>query len=182
MTPDSMRPAALAGAVLLLAGCASLPAGPSLPAMPGSRASPEQFNADDARCRGDATARLGTTPTDAANQSAVASTVAGTAIGAATGALMGGNYGGRWGAGMGMLFGATAGIGASQTAYAATQRQFDALYFECMYTAGHKVPAPASNATVYRSRQEAASVPAPRTAAPPHLPPPDYRPEGPPKQ
>ena len=144
--------------------------------MPGSRSGAEQFAVDDARCRADASSRLGhMTPAEAAQQSAVASTVAGTAIGAAVGGLMDGSSGARWGAGMGLMFGALSGLGAAQTSYAITQRQYDSVYFPCMYSAGHRVPVPIGDEAAFRARYGAAPPP-------PALPPPDYRPEGPPRR
>jgi hypothetical protein len=171
---------AAAVAALLLAGCAAVPGGPALQALPGSRMTAGQFAADDGQCRAAATARLGgMTPSDAANQSAAASTVAGTAIGAVSGALMDGSSGAAVGAGIGLLYGALAGVGASQGAYAATQQQYDTLYFACMYARGHKVPVPANDAARYRSFYDSVAASAEQAAAappPPDMPPPDYRP------
>jgi len=163
-----------AAAVLWLAGCATVPGGPGLQALPGSGMTAGQFTADDGQCRAAATARLGgMTPSDAANQSAAASAVAGTAIGAVSGALMDGSSGAAVGAGIGLLYGALAGVGASQGAYAATQQQFDTLYFACMYARGHKVPVPANDVARYRSFYDSVSASAGHAAA---APPPDYRP------
>ena len=175
---------AIAGCVgLLLVGCATLPAGPSLQALPGSRMSLDQFAADDGQCRSLATAQLGGyTPTDAANQTVAGSAAAGTAIGAVTGALIDGSSGAAAGAGMGLLFGTLAGASSSQGAYVVTQQQFDSAYFACMYARGHKVPVPANDVAQYRARYESVAPPATRSIAPPpaDLPPPDYRPPSPP--
>jgi hypothetical protein len=173
-----LKTAAAGCAALLVAGCASLPAGPSLQALPGSRMSLDQFGLDDGQCRNLATERLGGyTPTSAANQSAAASVVAGTAVGAAAGALMDGSSGAAAGAGMGLLYGALAGTSTSQGAYMVTQRQFDTLYYACMYARGHKVPVPANDVARYRSLYETASPPArSMSSAPTDVPPPDYRP------
>lgn len=165
---------------LLLAGCASVPAGPTLQALPGSRKSPEQFAADDSQCRAAATERGGgLTPSDAANQTAASSAAAGAAIGAVTGALIDGSSGAAAGAGMGLLFGLMAGTATSQGTYAVTQQRYDGAYHACMYARGHKVPVPANSVNAYRAQFEAAP---PRAATPvsppppPDLPPPDYRP------
>jgi hypothetical protein len=154
-----------------------VPAGPSLQAQPGSRKSYDQFVADDGQCRGIATAQAGGySPSDAANQSAAASAAAGTAIGAVTGAMIDGSSGAAAGAGIGLMFGAMAGAAASQDAYSIAQRQFDAVYYTCMYARGHKVPVPANDVARYRARYESV---APRTVRavppPPDLVPPDYR-------
>lgn len=162
------------GAVVLLAGCVSLPAGPSLQALPGSRTSGEQFAADDVQCLALAKAQAGgRTPADAANDSAVASAAAGTAIGAAVGGLIDGSSGAATGAGMGLLFGALAGAGASRDAYWITQRRFDQAYYACMYARGHKVPVPAHAVGAYRARYEAAARGA---VAPVPPPPPGWNP------
>ena len=150
MAGSHFRLAGATLAALTLVACATLPAGPSLPALPGSRMSQEQFSADDARCRANVNARLaGATPTDAANQA-----VAGNA---ATGALVG--------ATTGLLIGAAAGSAAQQGAWAGTQQQFDGAYYACMYALGHKVPAPAGDVARYRAWLESAASPL-ATAAP----------------
>jgi hypothetical protein len=168
---------AVAATALLLAACVSVPAGPSLQALPGSRKSLEQFNLDDGQCRSAATAQVGgVSPTDAANQSAAASAAAGTAIGAVTGAMVDGSSGAAAGAGIGLLFGAMAGSATSYDAYYVTQQRFDATYFTCMYARGHKVPVPAHDVARYRARYEA-TIPRPSRSVPPppDLMPPDYR-------
>jgi hypothetical protein len=167
-----------AGGALLLAGCVSVPANPSLQAQPGSRRTYEQFVADDGQCRSIAVAQVGgVSPSDAANQSAAASAAAGTAIGAVTGAMIDGSSGAAAGAGIGLLFGAMAGSAASYDAYGVTQQRFDATYYTCMYARGHKVPVPAHDVARYRARYESA-IPRPSRSVPPppDLVPPDYRP------
>jgi hypothetical protein len=182
----SIRASAVAASVLLLAACVSVPAGPSLQALPGSRKSFEQFTLDDTQCRSQATAQLGGySPTDAANQSATASAVAGTAIGAVTGAMIDGSSGAAVGAGIGLLYGAMAGTATSQDTYAIAQQQFDGTYYLCMYARGHKVPVPASDVARYRARYDRMTPrpgPAPgqypgaAIPPPPDLAPPESRP------
>jgi uncharacterized protein YcfJ len=167
-------------AAVALAGCATVPTGPSYSAMPGSRKSFDQFQVDDASCRQYAVQATGGTPNDAAANAAVGSAVVGTILGAAVGGLIGGSDGAAVGAGMG-LFGGSA-VGASNAQYASytTQQRFDNTYYQCMYSQGHKVPMPASYA---RSMRQASSSPAPapyvsappRNAAtpPPNAPPPN---------
>lgn len=159
-------------AVAVLAGCVTVPSGPSLQALPGSRRSFEQFTADDAQCRGYATAQIGgQSPADTANQSAAATAVAGTAIGAATGALIDGSSGAAAGAGIGLMFGALAGTATAYDSYGVNQQRFDSAYYACMYGRGHKVPVPAWAASRYRS-QYAGTTSQPANVPPP----PDYRP------
>jgi hypothetical protein len=169
------------GLVGLLAACASLPDGPSMPALPGSQKSLDQFALDDGDCRSFAVARLGgITPQTAANQSAVGSAVAGAAVGAAAGGLIDGSSGAGVGAGVGLLYGALVGTSTAQGSYAATQQQFDGLYYACMYARGQKVPVPAYDVGRYRALYESALPPAARSAPPAGAtqPPPGYRPPG----
>jgi len=166
---------------LLLASCATVPPGPSLQALPGSRSAPGQFAADDAGCRNAALAQLGgVTPSDAANQTTAANAATGAALGAVTGALIDGSSGAAAGAGMGLLFGALAGASVAPGSYAAAQQQYDHAYFSCMYARGHKVPVPANYGARYRAPYQSA-WPRPQShvapALPPaDMPPPDYRP------
>jgi len=162
---------------LTLAACATVPGGPSWQALPGSQRTAEQFAADDARCRAFVNERLaaGTTPADTANQNVAASAAAGTAIGAVTGAVFDGSSGAAAGAVVGLVLGALAGSSASQGAVAIAQQQYDAAYYACMYTLGHRVPVPAYDAARYQawfeSVAQTAARPAP-PAAPADAPPP----------
>jgi len=125
----------------LLGACATLPTGPGVMAMPGTGKSFDQFRVDDADCRQFALSQLGgTTPNQAATDSAVASAVVGTALGAAVGAAFGGHQGAGVGAGTGLLVGGLAGTGAAQASAGATQRRYDASYAQCMYAKGERVP------------------------------------------
>ncbi len=157
----SLRVAAAVAGALLLAACVTVPSGPSLQALPGSRKTYDQFALDDSTCRNLAVQRLGgRTPADAANDSAAASVITGTAVGAVTGALIDGSSGAAAGAGIGLLFGAMAGTSAASTSYAVNQQHFDSTYYGCMYQRGHKVPVPAHAVAAYRSRY-GANVPPP---------------------
>ena len=129
-------------ATLTLAACATVPAGPSVGALPGSKKSWDQFQADDASCRGYAVSVSGS-PNDAAAQAGVGSAVAGTLIGAAIGGLVGGNQGAAVGAGMGLFTGSAVGVGNAQAAGSVTQQRYDGAYYQCMYGLGNRVPAPA---------------------------------------
>ena len=76
--------------VLALGACVvPPPAGPTVAVMPGQGKSFEQFQADDANCRNFAQSRIGTTPGEAATNSAIGSAAVGTGVGAAIGALAG---------------------------------------------------------------------------------------------
>jgi len=155
-----------AAALATLAGCVTVPTGPTYSAMPGSRKSFDQFQIDDASCRQYAVQTIGGTPNQAAADAAVGSAVVGTILGAAVGGLIGGGDGAAIGAGMG-LFGGSA-VGASNAQYASytTQQRLDNTYYQCMYSQGHKVPMPASYARSMR-QANAGPAPAPYVGAPP---------------
>lgn len=162
----TLRTASATFVLLSLGACATLPAGPSLPALPGSQKSVDQFAADDSRCRAIVNERLaGGTPTEAANQVVAGSAATGAVMGATTGAVFDGSSGAAAGAAAGLLIGAMAGSAASQGAWASTQQQFDAAYYGCMYAFGHKVPVPAGDVERYRAWFESvASRPSPAPA------------------
>src|ERR1700693_3038315 len=90
----------------ILGGCAVVPEGPSVMALPGTGKSFDQFRADDGSCRQFAFGQVGgVTTNQAATNSAVGSAVVGTALGAAAGAAFNGGTGGALGAGVGVLAG-----------------------------------------------------------------------------
>ena len=136
-----LRTLLLGPSILLVAGCASVPSGPSMLALPGTGKSFESFRSDDDVCRRYATAQIGGLgPNQAANDSAVRSAVLGTVIGAAAGAAIGGNQGAGVGAGTGLLFGTVAGADAANSSAYGSQRGYDHAYIQCMYAKGHRVP------------------------------------------
>jgi len=156
-------------ATLVLAGCVTVPAGPTVTSLPGYRKSMDQFVADDGGCRQYAQSVLGPDAGYAGSNAAAANAVAGTAIGAAIGAIIGsasGNAGpgAAIGAGTGLLAGSAAGSNVAGYSSYSLQRTYDAAYMQCMYARGNQVP----GRPAYR---------APPTTYPPvQYPPPDYRP------
>ncbi len=180
-----MKTLIIAGALsALLAGCVSLPTGPSVMALPGAGKTFEQFRADDADCRNYAYQQIGGTTADqAAWNSGVRSAAVGTAVGAAAGALIGGSQGAGIGAGTGLVFGSAMGSGAGQSSGYGTQRSYDHAYIQCMYARGESVPV---SGVMSRSAQPAVTTypaaPAPASgnyppppAGNPPPPPPGYR-------
>jgi len=160
-------------ALLALAGCVTVPSGPSLMSLPGTGKSFDQFRFDDGDCRQYASSQVGgSNPNQAGVDSGVKSAVVGTVVGAAAGAAIGGNSAGAAaGAGIGLLGGAMAGSGAATASSYALQQRYDAGYIQCMYAKGHKVPVSGRFAA-------ADDRPARRYAAPPpppNQPPPGYR-------
>jgi hypothetical protein len=169
-------PAALC---LLLAGCTTIPTGPSVMVLPGAGASFGQFNYDDGACREWSAQRIGTTGADAAAESTVTGAAIGTAVGAATGAAIGAAAGdpatgAAVGSGVGLLGGTAA--GAERGAYSEweLQRRYDIAYMQCMYARGHRIPVPRGFQEERRSANDSYVPPPPRGRPPAPPPPPPY--------
>lgn len=173
----------VAGAVAVLAGCATPPpSGPSVMVLPGTSKSFDQFRFDDYECRQYSSSQIGgATPAQASADSGVKSAVVGTAIGAAAGGLMGGNSGAGVGAGVGLAAGALAGTGTAGAAGYTLQHRYDIAYQQCMYAKGHQIPMAARYPPRGPLRQAAPPPPPPPPplGAPP--PPPGSPPPPPPK-
>lgn len=177
-----LRPVKLtaAAALLALGGCATLPNGPSVMAMPGTGKSFEQFRADDAVCRQFALEQIGgTTPNEASTSSGVKSAAVGAAVGAAAGALAGGHRSAGEGAAAGLVVGAVAGSAAGQSSGYSAQRRYDDAYLQCMYAKGNAVPVSGRLVGGQRPAQPVMPPPPPPGAVPP--PPPYYAPPPPPR-
>jgi len=162
---------------LALAGCVSVPTGPSVTVLPGTGRSFEEFRYDEGQCRQYAYDSIGgQTATAAQQNSAVTSAVVGTAIGAAAGAAFGGSSGAAAGAGVGLLGGSLAGSSAGYASAYESQRRYDIAFTQCMYGKGHRVPM----ARGYTTPQPGYSSPPPAYSSPP---PPQYAsPPPPPSQ
>ena len=156
----------------MLAGCASVPTGPSVMALPGTGKSFDRFRFDDAECRNYAQNQTGTTANQSANNAAISSSVVGTAVGAVAGAAIGGHEGAGVGAGTGLIMGTMAGADAAQSSAHGTQEQYDNAYIQCMYGKGEKVPV-AGRLAESMSQQFPPPQPAPSRSRPPP-PPPGY--------
>jgi hypothetical protein len=135
------RIVAVALAGLLLGACATIPAGPSVLALPGSSRNFDQFRLDEADCRQYAYQQIGgVTAEQAQIDSGVRSAAVGTVVGAAAGAAIGGGEGAAIGAGTGLLFGSLAGSQAAWGSAWGAQNRYDNAYLQCMYAKGHRVP------------------------------------------
>ncbi len=156
--------------VLLVVGaCTTVPSGPGVLVLPGSGKSFGQFHADDYECRQFASTEVGgTTPNQAASDSAVKSAAVGTLIGAAAGAAVNGGKGAAVGAAGGLAVGAVAGTGAAEDSPYIVQRRYDYGYMQCMYAKGHKVPVSGRFASS-TPNPPAAYAPALSPSAPPIL-------------
>lgn len=164
---------------LLVAGCTTMPTGPSVMVLPGSGKTFAQFRADDAECRSYALASVGgRTPGEVAETSGVKSAVVGTAVGAAAGAALGGHEGVGVGAGTGLLIGGLAGTESAAASGYGLQRRYDVHYVQCMYSKGHQVPV---SGRIYRPTRSPYYEP--YEPLPPGVPPPPagYPPPPPPE-
>ena len=146
---------------VMLAGCASIPTGPSVAVMPGPGKPFDQFQQDNAICRQFAEQQIGANPNEVAQEQVITGAAAGAAIGAASGALMGHGDGDTTGsmAGAGLIVGSAAGANAANASTMTLQRRYDIAYQQCMYAKGNLIP----------------GYPAPRYAPPPPPPPPPRR-------
>ncbi len=145
--------------ILLVAGCASTPTGPSVLVLQGSGKTFDEFVRDDVYCRDFSLRQVGGKgPGHAGQNAAVASSITGTVIGAAAGAAIGGHRGAGVGAGTGLIVGSMAGSEGNYRSENSTQRQYDNAYVQCMYGAGHRVPVPAG---LYSTERNGRSNPPP---------------------
>lgn len=130
---------------MMLAGCATIPPGPSVMVLPGPGKSLAAFQADDYACQQWAQQQIGVAPAAAANQNLASSAAIGTILGASLGAAVGAASGKP---GIGAAIGAASGlvggtaVGAN-TAYAGemdSQNRYDIAYQQCMYAKGNEIP------------------------------------------
>ncbi len=148
---------------MLLAGCVSLPTGPTVAVMPGPGKPFGQFEQDDYICRNFARQQLGVEPGQVAHQQVLSGAATGAVLGAASGALLGhGQEAVGTGAGIGLLFGSAAGENAAAESGMSLQYRYNIAYMQCMYAKGNQIP----------------GYPAPRYYAPP---PPSSQPPPPPR-
>ena len=172
------KPAAAAIALVLLAGCASTPSGPSVMVLPGSTKSWDQFRADDYECRGFAHAQSGgRTPDEAGTSAGVNTAAVGAAVGAVAGAAIGrSGHAAVAGAGIGTAGGALAGTGAAAHTGRTVQGRYDMAFQQCMYAKGHQIPTaggyPGHLGRTRSYRQATPPPPPPPPAGTPPPPPP----------
>ncbi len=158
----------LVAAALGLAGCVSMPTGPSVAVMPGTGKNFDQFRFDEGACRQYAYDQSGgQTATLEQERTGVANALLGTAIGAIAGAAIGGSSGAAVGAGVGLVGGSVAGAGAANASGYEAQRRYDISYQQCMYSKGHRVPMSGRMAPSAPSRYRTPPPPPPGTPPPP---------------
>jgi hypothetical protein len=156
---------------LLLAGCATLPSGPSVMVLPGTGKTFEQFQSDDLVCRQWAAQHTGITPGQASAKTVTRGAAMGTVVGAAGGAAIGAAAGSpatgaAVGAGAGLLGGTAAGAGRAEGSSYEVQQRYDMAYMQCMYAKGNQIPVSRGSQPAYTS------PPPPPAPLPPDVPPP----------
>lgn len=126
---------------MLLGACASVPAGPSVMALPGSGKSFERFDIDNQSCKRHANGEIdGSNAARTQTDSAAKSAAIGTAVGAVAGAAIDGHSGAGAGAGIGLLLGTLGGLSLTHSAGDSLQQRYDNAYIQCMYAKGNQVP------------------------------------------
>ena len=172
----------LIAAAVALAGCTTVPTGPSTLALPGTSKGFDQFRYDDGSCRQYAHDSIGGQTAAGAQQDAgIRSAVAGAVIGALIGGAINGGHGAAVGAGIGGAAGGIAGVNAGEFSAHESQRRYDHAYQQCMYGKGHRVavsgrfaphPAPGYSAPPPPPPRYSYSYPPPPPPPGYHLPPP----------
>jgi outer membrane lipoprotein SlyB len=165
--------------VMIMAGCATLPVGPSVRVMPASGKPYDLFQSEDSYCRRVAEREIGMSPGQIANDHTATGAVVGTALGTGLGAAIGaasGNVGAgaAIGAVSGLLVGTAAGSDSGRLEGREAQHRYDTVYLQCMYSYGNQVN---SSGRVYYQRR---TVVAPPPAGYDQYTPPDYAPGYPP--
>lgn len=125
--------------LMLLAGCVTVPDGPTIPVMPGQGKSLQAFDQDEQQCEDYAHDKVAGQVKNA-NDRQARNTVLGAIIGTGIGAAVGNTKGAIVGGSAGALIGSdTAEPGYHQ--YSA-QRRYDMAYAQCMESKGDQVGPP----------------------------------------
>ena len=141
--------AVLVVGLLLLAGCVTLPVGPSVAVLPTPGKPWEVFVADDADCRLYAAQQTGLIQPQIVEQHELRSAVVGPMLGGAAGAALGAAFGAAAGnaglgaaagAGAGLVLGTAVGTAAGYGAAGGLQWCYDMAYQQCMYAKGNQGP------------------------------------------
>ncbi|HXP97505.1 MAG TPA: YMGG-like glycine zipper-containing protein [Telmatospirillum sp.] len=175
--------------LMILAGCASAPQGPTIQVMPAPNKPFAVFQEDAAICKQYASQQVAG-QADSANERALGGALLGTVLGAGLGAAVDGGRGAGIGAAAGGLVGTGVGASSSDHSQHGIQSQYNSAYAQCMYAKGNQVPGfrpitavppppsnfvpPSSNNFVPPPPSPPVGVPPPADAvpAPANLPPP----------
>lgn len=129
-----------------VAGCATVPTGPSVAVMPPQGKPLDQFQSEDVVCRQWAEQQIrGMSPGRSVGRGiaggAAIGSLAGAGLGAAVGAATGNvGAGAAIGGATGAVGGAAAGSGEGRASASELQRRYDIAYQQCMYSKGNRVP------------------------------------------
>lgn len=173
--------------LMLAAGCATVPSGPSVRVFPMPGKPYDLFLAEETYCRQAAERQIGLSPQEVADQNtatgAFVGTAAGTGIGAALGAASGNAGAGAVIGGLsGLLIGSAAGSDAGRIEGREAQRRYDTAYLQCMYAHGNRAYDPGQG--YYRRRVITRPPPPAYEYTPPdyipYYPPPNTPPPAPP--
>ncbi len=174
---NSAKILAAGTAILLLAGCATRPLGPTVQVFPAPYKPFDVFQRDQFECGQFASSQVAG-GAEAVNNNAVATTAIGTALGLALGAATGNGRAATVGAVTGGVIGGA--IGANETARGeyGLQRRYNIAYAQCMYSRGNQVPGFAAAAPAPPPPPGGYPPPPPGGYPPP---PPGYAPPPPPR-
>jgi len=141
--------------VILMAGCVTLPTGPSVRMFPTVGKPYDLFLSEDSLCRQTAERQIGMLPQQVANQSTATGAVVGTAIGTGLGAAIGAasgqaGAGAVIGAASGLLVGSASGSDYGRFGAGEAQWRYDTAYMQCMHALGNQVYNPGQR--YYRRR------------------------------
>jgi uncharacterized protein YcfJ len=127
-------------AVLILAGCATQPVGPTIAVMPAANKPFEVFQHDQEVCKSYASQQIAG-QAQVANNRAVGTGLLTTGLGAALGAAVGGGRGAGIGAASGAVVGTAVGANQSEYAQRGLQGHYNIAFAQCMTSKGNFVPA-----------------------------------------
>jgi hypothetical protein len=190
---NSAKLLAAGAAIVLLAGCATRPLGPTVQVFPAPYKPFNVFQRDQFECGQYASSQVAG-GAEAVNNNAVAATAVGTALGLALGAATGSGRAATAGAITGGVIGGAVGANETARGQAGLQRRYNIAYAQCMYSRGNQVPGfqayaapPPPPPGNYPPPPEAyppppaGGYPPPPPGYPPPPPPPGYPPPPPPR-
>ncbi len=132
-------------AILLLAGCATPPLGPTVQVFPAPYKPFDVFQRDQYECGQYASSQVAG-GAERVNNNAIGATAVGTALGLALGAATGSGRAATVGAATGAVVGGAVGANETARGQAGLQRRYNIAYAQCMYSRGNQVPGYQANA------------------------------------
>ncbi len=126
-------------AIMLLAGCATPPLGPTVQVFPAPYKPFDVFQRDQYECGQFASGQVAG-GAERVNNNAIGATAVGTALGLALGAATGSGRAATFGAATGAVVGGAVGANETARGQAGLQRRYNIAYAQCMYSRGNQVP------------------------------------------